>query len=215
VSEAQPGATAAVLTATLGLAAAAWVVSVRQMQGMDMGVSTTLGSFRFFVPVWITMMAAMMLPGAVPALVRRARTGRSMLAVPQFAVSYLAVWTAVGLLVYALYDPHGTIVAGAFVVAAGVYELTPLKRACRRRCRDSAGSGSAFGLCCIGSSIGLMVVLLALGAMSVTWMVVVAALVVAQKILPPRALLDVPLALALVVLGVVIAAAPSAIPGTT
>ena len=212
---ARPGAAAAVLTATLGLAAAAWVVSVRQMQGMDMGVATTLGSFRFFVAVWITMMAAMMLPGAAPALVRRARSGRSLLAVPHFAASYLAVWTAVGLLAYALYVPHGTVVAGALVVAAGLYELTPLKRACRRRCRESVRSGSQFGLCCVGSSIGLMVVLLALGAMSVTWMVVVAALVVAQKVLPPRALLDVPVALALVGLGVVIAAVPSAIPGTT
>ena len=73
----------------------------------------------------------------------------------------------------------------------------------------SVRSGSQFGLYCIGSSIGLMLVLLAVGAMSVTWMGVVAALVVAQTLLSPRALLDVPLAVALVGLGIAIAAAVS------
>jgi len=207
--------TVAVPAATLALAAAAWVVSVRQMHGMDVGVATSLGSFWFFVAVWVSMMAAMMLPGAVPALVRRARSGPSLLAVPQFAISYLTAWTAVGLIAYAVYLPHGAVVAGALTVLAGLYELTPLKRACRRRCRENVRSGSQFGLYCIGSSIGLMLVLLAIGAMSVTWMVVVAALVIAQKLLPPRALLDVPLAAALVGLGIAVAAEPSSIPGIT
>jgi predicted metal-binding membrane protein len=197
---------AAALTAVLSLSAAAWLVAVQQMQGMDMGVATGLGSLRFFVAVWVSMMAAMMLPGALPALIHRARSGRPLLAVPQFAVSYLAVWTLVGLVVYALYHPHGTAVAGTLTVAAGLYELTPLKRACRRRCRENVRSGSQFGFYCVGSSIGLMLVLLAVGAMSVTWMCVVAVLVIAQKLLPPRALLDVPLALALVGLGIAIAA---------
>jgi len=195
----------AVLTSTLVIAAAAWVVSMQQMRGMDMGVATDLGSFRFFVALWVSMMAAMMLPGALPALVRRAGAG-SLLAAPQFAASYLAAWTVVGLVVYALYRPHGTAVAGTLIVVAGLYELTPLKRACRRRCRESVVSGSQFGLYCIGSSIGLMLVLLAVGAMSVPWMVVVAALAAAQKLLPPRAMLDVPLAVALVCLGIAIAA---------
>ena len=79
--------------ATLALAAAAWVVAVRQMQGMDMGVATRLGSFAFFLVLWVSMMAAMMLPGAVPAVSRRARAR----AVPLFLGSYLAVWTLVGL----------------------------------------------------------------------------------------------------------------------
>jgi predicted metal-binding membrane protein len=207
--------TAAVLTATLALTMAAWVVAVHQMQGMDMGVATDLGSLQFFVAAWVSMMAAMMLPGALPALIRRTHASGSVLAVPRFAVSYLAVWTVVGLVAYALYHPHGTAIAGTLTVAAGLYELTPLKRACRLRCRQSVQSGSRFGLYCIGSSIGLMLVLLAVGAMSVTWMCVIAALVAAQKLLPPRPLLDVPLALTLVGLGIAIAAAPSLIPGIT
>jgi predicted metal-binding membrane protein len=207
--------TLAVPVAALGVAAAAWAVSARQMEGMDMGVATGLGTFWFFLALWVPMMTAMMLPGALPALVRRARAGRSALAAPVFAVSYLAVWTLVGLLVYAVYRPHGAIAAGALTVAAGLYELTPLKKACRRRCRADVRSGSRFGVYCFGSSVGLMVVLLAEGAMSLPWMVVVAVPVVMQKLVPPRALLDVPLALCLVALGIAVAAAPSSIPGIT
>jgi predicted metal-binding membrane protein len=184
-----------------GLAEACWVVAVQQMSGMDTGTATDLGSLGFFVAAWVPMMAAMMLPGAVPAASRL----RGALAVPFFAGSYLAVWTAIGLAVYAVYRPHGAVVAGALTIAAGLYELTPLKRHCRRRCRESVRSGFEFGAWCVGSSIGLMVVLLALGAMSVTWMALVAVLVLAQKLLPPRAALDVPVALAIVGLGILVA----------
>src|SRR3979411_2638945 len=90
--------TAAALTATLGRAAAAWVVAVRQMNGMDMGVATQLGSFAFFLALWVSMMAAMMLPGAAPAVLRRAHAG-GVRAVPLFVGSYLAVWTLVGVAV--------------------------------------------------------------------------------------------------------------------
>ncbi len=207
--------TAAALTGTVGLAAASWVVAVRQMNGMDMGVATELGSFTFFVVVWASMMAAMMLPGAVPAVLRRIRVEGRVLAAPLFTGSYLAVWTVVGLAVYALYDPHGSSAAGALVIAAGIYELTPLKRHCRRRCRESFRSGFDFGLYCVGSSIGLMVVLVALGVMSVTWMSVITVLVLAQKLLPPRASVDVPLALALVGIGILVVVAPAAVPGLT
>jgi predicted metal-binding membrane protein len=208
-------ATAAALTATLGLAAASWVVAVGQMSGMDMGVATRLGSFTFFVSMWVAMMAAMMLPGAAPAVWRGAHASGRVRAVPLFVGSYLAVWTLVGVAVYALYRPHGSVAAGALVIAAGVYEFTRLKRDCRRRCRESVRSGFEFGLYCVGSSIGLMLMLIALGVMSVTWMSVIAVLVLAQKLLPPRAAVDVPLALAIIGLGVLIVIAPSLVPGLT
>ena len=206
-------ATAAALTATLGLAAASWVVAVRQMNGMDMGVATQLGSFTFFVAMWVSMMAAMMLPGAAPAVLRRAHADGRVGAVPLFVGSYLAVWTLVGGAVYALYRPHGYTAAGALVIAAGVYELTPLKQHFRLRCSESVRSGFEFGLCCVGSSIGLMLMLVALGVMSVTWMSVIAVLVLAQKLLPVKAAIDVPLALAIVGLGILIIMAPSSVPG--
>jgi predicted metal-binding membrane protein len=210
--------TAAALTATLGLAAASWVVAVRQMNeqmnGTNMGAATPLGSFAFFMAVWVAMMAAMMLPGAAPALLRSAHA-RGVRTVPLFVGSYLAVWTLVGVAVFALYRPHGSFAAGALVVAAGVYELTPLKQHFRLRCRESAGSGFEFGLCCVGSSIGLMLMLVALGLMSVSWMAVIAALVLAQKLLPAKAAIDVPLALAIVGLGLLIVIAPSSVLGFT
>ena len=196
-------ATAAALTATLGLAAASWVVAVRQMNGMDMGVATQLGPFAFFVAVWASMMAAMMLPGAAPAVLRHALAG-GVRAVPLFVASYLFVWTLVGVAVYALYRPHGPFVAGAVAIAAGLYEFTPLKHFFRQRCHESVRSGFGYGLNCVGSSIGLMLMLVTLSVMSVTWMFVIAALVVAQKLLPARAAIDVPLALAMVGLGILI-----------
>lgn len=200
------------LAATLGLAAAAWVVAVRQMHGMDMGVATQLGSFAFFVVLWVSMMAAMMLPGAAPAVSRHARATGRVRGVPLYIASYLAAWILVGVAVYALYRPHGSLAAGAVAIAAGVYELTPLKRHFRGRCRESIRSGFELGLNCVGSSIGLMLVLVALSVMSVTWMSVIAALVLIQKLLPAKAAIDVPLALAIVGLGALIVAAPSSVP---
>ena len=207
--------TAAALTATLGLAGASWVVAVRQMRGMDMGVATRLGSFAFFVGLWVSMMAAMMLPGAVPVVLRRAHASGRVRAVPLFVGSYLAVWTLVGVAVYALYRPHGYLAAGAVAIAAGVYELTPLKQHSRRRCRESVASGFDFGLCCVGSSIGLMLMLVALSVMSVAWMSAITVPILAQKLLPERAAIDVPLALAIVGLGILIVVAPSWVPGLT
>ncbi len=205
-------AAAAALPVTLGLAAVCWVVSAWQMTGMGMGVATRLGSFAFFAAVWMAMMAAMMLPGAAPALARAARAG-GVRAVSLFAGSYLALWALAGAVVFAAYRPHGTAAAGVATIGAGVYEFTALKRHFRRRCRESAGSGFGFGLCCLGSSIGLMAMLVVLGVMSLGWMAVIAVLVTAQKLLPPRVVLDVPLALAIVALGVLIIVDPSSVPG--
>jgi predicted metal-binding membrane protein len=201
------------LAATLGIAAASWLVAIRQMNGMDMGVATRLGSFAFFVGLWVWMMAAMMLPGAAPAVSRSAQASGRRRAVPLFIGLYLAVWTVVGVAVYVFYRPHGPVAAGAVVIAAGVYELTPLKRHFRRRCRESVRSGFEFGLYCVGSSIGLMLVLVALSVMSIAWMSVVAILILAQKLLPARPAIDVPLATAIIGLGILIVIEPLSVPG--
>ncbi len=200
---------------TLAIAAGCWVLAIRQMNGMDMGVETGLGSFGFFIGVWALMMAAMMLLGAAPAVFRHARASAPAYATPLFLGSYLAVWTLVGVLVYAIYRPHGTSLAGAVVVAAGLYELTPLKRHFRHSCRERLDSGLGFGFCCVGSSTGLMAVMVVLGVMSVTWMSVIAVVVIAQKLLPERTAIDVPLALAIIALGVLVIASPGTVPGLT
>ena len=156
-----PAATAA----TLALAGACWVLAVRQMSGMNMGVGTELGSFAFFLGIWAPMMAAMMLPGATVAISRRARDSGVVRAIAPFAAAYVAVWTVIGVLVYALYRPHGTLVAGIVVIAAGVYELTPMKRRWRTRCRQRVESGFGFGLDCVGPialamlALGLLIVI--------------------------------------------------------
>jgi predicted metal-binding membrane protein len=215
MTSARTPATTVALTATLGVAAVSWVIAVRQMSGMDMGVATPLGSFASFVALWAAMMAAMMLPAAAPAVVRRAHASGVVRAAALFAGSYLAVWTVVGVAVYALYRPHGTVVAGAVAIAAGVYEFTPLKRHFRRRCRESVRSGATFGLYCVGSSIGLMLMLVALSVMSITWMSVIAVLVLAQKLLPAKAAIDVSVAVAIIGLGLLIVIAPLSVPGLT
>jgi predicted metal-binding membrane protein len=203
------------LAATLGLAAVSWIVIVRQMKGMDMGVATQLGSLSSFVGLWVLMMAAMMLPGAAPAVLRRARARDGVRAALPFVGSYLAVWTLVGVAVHALYRPHGTFAAGVIVIAAGLYEFTPLKQHFRRRCRENVRSGFEFGLCCVGACIGLMLIQVAVSIMSVTWMSAIAVFVLAQKLLPARAAIDLWLALAIVGLGVLIVIAPSLVPELT
>ena len=132
-----------------------------------------------------------------------------------FVGSYLAIWALAGVVAYVLDRPHGSLAAGAVAIAAGAYELTPVKRHFRRRCREQTGSGVGFGLCCVGSSIGLMAMLVALDVMSLLWMSVVAVLTCAQKLLPAQAAIDVPLALAIVGFGLVIIIAPWMIPGLT
>ncbi len=208
-------APAIVLAATLGLAAACWAPAAWLMGGMDMGVATRPGSFGFFAAAWVTMMAAMMLPGAAPAVARHARASGTALAAPPFAGSYLAIWALAGIAAFVLDRPHGALAAGAVVIAAGAYELTPVKRHFRRRCREDARSGLGFGLCCAGSSIGLMAMLVALDVMSLFWMLVITVLAAAQKLLPAKAIIDVPLALALIGLGLVIVIEPSLVPGLT
>jgi predicted metal-binding membrane protein len=133
---------------------------------------------------WAPMMAAMMLPAALPAIVRRARDRDGVLAAPLFAGAYLVVWTAAGLAIYVLYRPPAPAVAAVLIVAAAVYQLTPAARACRRRCRAERRSGARFGGWCVGSTLGLMAVLVALDPMSLPLMCAVGAVALIQKELP-------------------------------
>jgi predicted metal-binding membrane protein len=150
------------------------------------------------------MMAAMMLPAAVPAILAFVRVDSRLVAGLWFVASYLAVWLAFGIAAYELYRQHGHAAAGGLTILAGLYELTPFKRACRERCREQTRSGSRFGVHCVGSSAGLMLVLLAVGVMNVTLMVGVTAIVLAQKLLAPRPFLDRAFAFALVSFGVLV-----------
>lgn len=159
------------------------------------------------LPMFMVMMAAMMLPSAVPAIVRLARDAGGVLSAPVFTGAYLGVWAFAGLVMWLLYEPPAASASAVLLIAAGLYELTPLKRDCRRRCRERVRSGVRFGAFCLGSSAGLMLVLAAVNMMSIPLMVVIAAVGLAQKLLPPTRTLDLSLALAIVALGVATAAA--------
>jgi predicted metal-binding membrane protein len=231
-------ATAAALMATLGLALVCWVALARRMTGMDPHLSGMhqeaatggLEPFLSFVGLWVTMMAAMMLPGVAPAVVTRARAKGQLGAGPLFVGWYLVVWTLAGVLLFGLFQflrlpvsgtslhgspALGSLAAGLLVIAAGVYELTPVKLYFRRRCQERVPPGFEFGLHCVGSCIGLMFMLMALGFMSAIWMSVITVLVLAQKLLPAKALIDVPVALAIIWLGSLIVTASPAVTGFT
>lgn len=221
------------------LAGLAWLVAVPRMSGMDMGPGTALGSFSFFAVTWTAMMASMMLPSALPAVAsfdRVASRRRAATFAPlEFGASYVAVWAIVGIAAFAAYrgiraadlgfvawDRAGAGIAGAAVIAAGIYELTPLKRACLARCRandyrnaNGVDAGVRYAVNCVGCSIGLMLVLFALGVMSVVWMLLIAALVFAEKVPRVGASLVTPIALLLVGLGSWVALDASSVPWLT
>jgi predicted metal-binding membrane protein len=216
-----------------GLVVVAWAVTVERMQGMDAGPGTDLGGLGWYLGIWVTMTAAMMLPSEAPAALLFARLTHG-LPTWLFLAGYLVVWAAFGLAAYGLFrlvtsfdtgwlawNEGGPYVAGGVIVAAGIYELTPLKQLCLRRCRSPHPEGPAFrsgvanGLNCVGSSGGLMAVLFALGVMSLVWMVVVAAVIFAEKVLPQGIRLSRPVAVALFALGIWVALSPSSVPGLT
>jgi predicted metal-binding membrane protein len=222
----------------LGAALLAWIVTAARMRGMDAGPGTDLGAFGWYLGIWTTMMAAMMLPSAAPAvlLVSRVRTATATAA---FAAGYLLAWTTYGLLAYGAFrairhaapsflawDAQGPWVAGGALVAAGLYTVTPLKSGCLRRCRSPLAQifglrrsplahGLTHGATCVGCCAGLMAALFALGVMSLTWMGVVAVAVLVEKLAPRGELLARALAVALVALGLWVASAPGSVPGLT
>jgi predicted metal-binding membrane protein len=211
-----------------GIVVAAWVVTVDRMRGMDEGPGTDLGGFGWYLGVWVTMSAAMMLPSAAAAALRFVRASRGSPTLV-FAAGYLAVWTAFGLAAYGLFrlvtsfdtdwlawDRGGPYVAGGVIAVAGIYELTPLKQRWLGRCRTPADtSGLRHGLDCVGCCLGLMAVLFALGVMSIFWMAVVAAVVFAEKVLPHGLRIARVVAPALAALGIWVAVSPSSVPGLT
>jgi predicted metal-binding membrane protein len=224
------GRTTALLVAG---AVAAWAVTVARMRGMDAGPGTDLGGLGWYLGIWVTMTAAMMLPSTAPVAGHVARLARRAPTV-LFVAGYLAVWTAYGLAAYGLYrlvtsfdtgwlawDESGPYVVGAVIVAAGIYELTPLKRRSLRRCRKARNPGSAVrsglahGLDCVGCSGGLMAVLFVLGVMSIFWMALVAVAIFAEKVLPPGPRLAPVFAVALGALGIWVGASPASVPGLT
>jgi predicted metal-binding membrane protein len=133
------------------------------------------------IPAMAGMMAAMMLPGAVPAIVRGACSQHTLLAGLRFATSYLGAWFACGLATFALYERPRASVTIAILTAGALYELAPAARACRRRCRAEHQSGARYGLWCVGSILGLMAAFVALDPMSLPLMCLAGTIALIQK----------------------------------
>jgi predicted metal-binding membrane protein len=213
------------------VAAVAWASTIaasRSMGDMTMG----LGSMESFVTAWTVMMAAMMIPSATPLVFEFARTAEGRrgwrAATALMSVTYLGVWLAFGVVCYALYNavgmpwPNQGLVGGAALVIAGLYALTPLKRASEARCREICalhGSlpfnlqrsaivvGARYGLSCLGCSAGLMVAMVLVGMSVLAWTAVLGAILLIYKLAPtPSRGSMVALSVVLVALGALYAA---------
>jgi predicted metal-binding membrane protein len=227
----------------LALAAVGWWWTAARMQGMDDGPWSALGTFGWFLGVWVVMMAAMMFPSLAPTVALYSRMTRDRVAPLLFSGGYLLTWTAAGAVAFAIaraghaiagdilaWERAGRWVAGATLLAAALYELTPLKDVCLAKCRSPLGfllgswrdgrvgavqMGARHGGWCVGCCWALMASLFALGVMSVAWMAFVAALIAAEKTLPWRRVATYATAGILLTLGVLLIAAPDGLPGLT
>ena len=236
----------------LGLAMVGWAVTDRRMADMDTGPGTDPGVLGFYLATWVVMMAAMMFPSIAPMVLtyERIQRGKRERGLPVtvgativFVAGYLLTWTATGLGFYAVlaaaraaelggvtWDQTGRYLAGGVIVAASVYQLTPLKQTCLTKCRDpflflltswrsgrtgALRMGIEHGFWCVGCCWALMAALFALGVMSVGWMAFIAALIAIEKLLPWSLVANRGIAILLLVLGISVALVPDKVPGLT
>src|SRR5437899_3903958 len=223
---ARPMVAALIVLAVAGVAWAAMVQhsrSMAEMDGMDMG----LGPIESFAATWVVMMAAMMLPSAIPVVLEFARTAERrtgwQVATGVLALTYLGVWLMFGVACYAIYTaagmpwPNQAVVVGLALALAGVYSVSPINRASQARCRElcalhgplpfnlmqsAAVAGARYGLSCLGCSAALMVAMVLLGMSSLWWTVILSIVVLVYKLAPPlRMRYELALSAALVALG--------------
>ena len=216
------GRSFALAVALVGTTTLAWFGVVRSYATMQMSEGAerfSLAGAAAFTWQWGVMMAAMMLPSAAPMILlyrgasqRAAEAGERVLPAELFALVYLALWLLTGIPVYAASIALGNFAArsatfagampyavAATLIAAGIYQLTPAKRACLAQCerpvdflmrRWRTGYAAtlrmavAHGAYCIGCCWALMVVLVAAGAMSLPWVLAISLAVFAEKVLP-------------------------------
>jgi predicted metal-binding membrane protein len=230
----------------------AWAVTGNRMAGMDAGPGTDLGGVAWFVGVWVVMMAAMMFPAIWPMVVMYARvqtrkqdTDRNPPAgaIAIFVAGYLVAWSAAGLLAYGIFevfrsadigflawDEGGRYLAAGVLLGAAVYQLTPLKDVCLRKCRNPLSfllhawrpgrmgalrMGFEHGGWCVGCCWAMMAALFALGVMSIGWMALIAALIALEKLLPWKPVATGVVTVTLVALAIGVLAAPADVPGFT
>lgn len=242
-----------ILALLLLLAVAAWGLLIWQAsavngQAMGMSMGLTMGmSAILFIAIWVVMMVAMMFPTAAPMILMFARVSagkrqRSQAFVPTwvFVSAYLLIWTLFGVAAYPLallaerlaggsmwLMENGPRLGGALLIAAGIYQVSPLKRVCLSKCRTPFqfimtswhdGYGGAFrmglehGAYCLGCCWLLFVILFPLGIMNVAVMALLTALIFAEKALPIGRQMSLLAGIALVAYGAVVVFFPAALP---
>ena len=199
-----PQATALALTGAF-----AWLAVIGVARGMGMMTSVAGLSLPTFVGIWTLMMAAMMLPGVAPVASLYARTVRinRWWRLVLFAFGYLLIWAITSLPAFGLalvganlarVQPFAAqITSSAIFLLAGAYQLSPLKRRCLEHCRSPValllhyGSyagrlrdlrvGVHHAAYCVGCCVGLMLILIGVGAMNLTVMLVLAGVILLEK----------------------------------
>jgi predicted metal-binding membrane protein len=222
------------------IAVVAWVLVVlSSIHGEDMAMAmpVTVSDVLVFVASWAVMMTAMMLPSALPMIAlygaiqrRAAGAGTKGVPVAVFTLVYLGLWAATGAPVYVAHALLMTLAGPAFaygiavtLLAAGVFQLSPLKQVCLRACRSPLGFllghwraglrgslalGWSHAVYCLGCCWALMLVLVAAGAMGLPWVLLITAIVAVEKLMPGGEWIARIAGAALVLLGVTVALRP-------
>jgi predicted metal-binding membrane protein len=235
-----------IFLALVALSAAAWVMTVRQADGMGWGMFTcsmtmgtpfSVGNALLYIVLWGVMMIAMMLPAMTPIVeifqtMARRRREQALPFTPVwvFIAGYLALWTLTGGIGYAAdlaiqslptqfpaLRTYGMVIGGVTLIAAGIYQLTPLKYLCLSHCRSPMGfllsswrdghwgafrMGMDHGVYCLGCCWSLMTVLFVVGSMNLVWMGILSAVIFVEKVIPQGIMIGKTTGVALIVLGV-------------
>jgi predicted metal-binding membrane protein len=243
-----PRAKSLILGSLLLLAAAAWGLLIWQAAMTDDEMSLTMGmSAPLWIALWIAMMVAIMFPTAAPMIMMFARVhakreerGQAFVPTWIFATSYLVVWALAGVLAYgvavagdALADESNWVmdnaarIGGGLLIAAGIYQLSPLKYVCLNKCRSPIsfilnswrdGFGGSFrmglehGVYCLGCCWLLFLILFPLGMMNIAVLALITLLIFAEKSAPIGRQVAILAAVALIVYGAVVIFVPDALP---
>ena len=232
--------------ALVGCAALAWYFTFFGLADMSTGPGTMGLGLWGFLGVWALMMAAMMLPALAPltsAYLRSIRAVRSRrvraLRTTGLVGGYLLTWIGFGVAAYVAAALTGLLAEDAadiapwvgvgVLVAAGAYQLTPLKDFCLRHCRSPIAFllhvsgyrgrlrdvrvGMYHGVYCVGCCWGLMVVLVAVGVMNLAWMAVLTGVIFLEKTWKYGPALSRITGLSLIVFALFVPAHPELLPG--
>jgi predicted metal-binding membrane protein len=211
-----------VVAAIACIVAVSWIylLAGAGMPTMDIGggkvmlmppTSWSIGYAAVIFVMWAVMMVAMMIPSAAPTILRVASGAEGISRAAFFTVGYLVVWMgfcAVATAAQFAFDSMHVLsdsmairsgaVAGLIIVSAGLYQLSPVKRNCLRRCCSSKNllddqtaspsvamrAGLTYGVSCFGCCWALMCLLFVVGVMNMVWIVAIAVWVLAEKTLP-------------------------------